>query len=151
RHRRLGDMVAGTIVVRDRVDETPVGFTLRHTPDAVPAAPSESPILPESEFRLLEEYLTRRDKFSPEAHQRIQQNLTRPLAPYFPTASSEVDFLEKTYDQELARRRSRVVGNQKGGVATGADRFAAARQAAWSTFGAAVENAGSRGLRRLDG
>src|SRR3989442_7083115 len=56
RNQRLGDVVAGTIVVRDRPTEWSLG--------AVPAAPDEPleagpPGLSDDEFRLLDQFLAR--------------------------------------------------------------------------------------------
>jgi uncharacterized membrane protein SpoIIM required for sporulation len=156
RHRRLGDLVAGTIVVRDRPEEKQIlaqqsqAVTISH---AVPAA--EGPALPEPEFRFLEQYLTRRDSFAPAARDRLSSQLMERLAPRFPRLASELDFLERVYQLELDRRRSQPAVQRMGAPAqagaSGAERFAASKQESWNRFADATAQAERRGLGRFDG
>src|SRR5437764_11064291 len=75
RNQRLGDLAAGTIVVRDH----PTEWTLGVQRPAAAAEPIEAgpPELSDDEFRLLDQFLARRDQLDPVAQARLATELGR--------------------------------------------------------------------------
>lgn len=96
RSKRLGDMVAGTVVVKERMLEQPAG----PPPEVVLETPS-SPLSPEAEARLrnslhllvpadyeaLERFLERRYELAPDARARFSQQLATTLLSKMPLVS----------------------------------------------------------------
>src|SRR5439155_1226186 len=78
-NKRLGDMAAGTIVVRDRPTDWTLGATVGapghdSTGEAVETGPPE---LAEEEFRLLDRFLGRLNELTPDVQARITADLVR--------------------------------------------------------------------------
>ncbi len=148
-NKRLGDIVAGTIVVRDEPEEI-----------AVVAAPMEPPILdvgrPEladDEFALLGRLIERMDTLEPQTRRRFCDE----LADRFADRSTERDpksevFLVYLYAQEEAKRRA---FDAKGGGDTRAQgvahRFVARRRQAWEAFRLKTTDLQRRGISELNG
>jgi uncharacterized membrane protein SpoIIM required for sporulation len=145
RARRLGDLVAGTIVVRDRPVET-----------AMPDLPADlvedtgAPELDDAEFRVLREYVERSARFTPELRERFADRLAERFAPRFPARSGQpVAFLAWLYQLELSRRRGRYATSRRGAAAV-AERLIARKSARWEEFRVLAERAGKRGLDSLE-
>lgn len=145
RAKRLGDLVAGTIVVRDQ----PVESSL---PD--PAEPLEeetgAPELEDSEFRVLREYIERSAEFTPELRSRFAARLSERFAERFPTRDANpIAFLSQLYQAELARRRSRFAVARRGASGI-AERFIARKTNRWEEFRTLADRAAKSGLDSLD-
>ncbi|PYP94871.1 MAG: hypothetical protein DMD38_14515 [Gemmatimonadetes bacterium] len=85
-NKRLGDMAAGTIVVRDRPTDWTLGATVGapghdSTGEAVETGPPE---LAEEEFRLLDRFLGRLNELTPDVQARITADLVRRFEPRIP-------------------------------------------------------------------
>src|SRR5436309_3673229 len=82
RNQRLGDLAAGTIVVRDH----PTEWTLGVPQPAAAAEPIEAgpPELSDDEFRLLVQFLARQDQLDPLAQARLATELGRRLRDRWP-------------------------------------------------------------------
>src|SRR5690606_28753145 len=89
RHRRLGDLAAGTLLLREekvslaRFDQKP----LRAIPVVAPgtgASAAPVPALPTDLAELLTSYLARRDALLPEARLRVAQKLLARLGDHLP-------------------------------------------------------------------
>ena len=78
RSRRLGDLLAGTVVVRERKADLSRYETSQPTPSA--AGLSLSP----SEYELISDFLSRTDLLAPEARERVALKLAEPLARRLP-------------------------------------------------------------------
>jgi uncharacterized membrane protein SpoIIM required for sporulation/uncharacterized RDD family membrane protein YckC len=144
RAKRLGDLVAGTIVVRDHPVEA-----------SIPAPPESSleesgaPELEESEFRILREYMERSGRFTPELRDRFAARLADRFAARFPTRSDQpAVFLAQLYQLELSRRRGRygTTRSRPGGIA---ERFIARKSARWEEFRTLADQAAKKGLDSL--
>jgi uncharacterized membrane protein SpoIIM required for sporulation/uncharacterized RDD family membrane protein YckC len=153
-HRRLGDLVAGTIVVYDRPTESTLASRAR-TQDDSSAVDLGPPLLADAEFRLLDRLVARlvdldagtRHRLVPQLAERIAQSVEwdgrRPEA-----------FLVGVFQQELARRRARTAARRTGDRAKAlgtAERFVAMRQADWEAFRVEATNLEARGLGSLSG
>lgn len=104
--RRLGDLVAGTVVVRDRPAEAGIG--------AIESSATEraellgSPILSDEEYRVLREFGARATALGSTARQNlVTQLVDRFAARVASRHESDEDFLRSLLRDETARRRGR--------------------------------------------
>src|SRR5947209_10537009 len=136
RNQRLGDLVAGTIVVRDRPTDWSLG--------AVPAAPDEAietgpPDLSDDEFRLLDQFLARAGELDPAVQTRLATELARRFQERVPRRTADADaFLAQLHAEEQRKRRSRF-GTRAQAGAVGptprtAERFVERKREAWEQF-----------------
>jgi uncharacterized membrane protein SpoIIM required for sporulation/uncharacterized RDD family membrane protein YckC len=149
RHQRLGDLVAGTIVVRDRALEwglspraTPPDALLEHGP----------PSLSDDEFRLLDRFLARGASLDPAARGRLAAELERRFQDRLPRRTGNLDAdLVELHAVEDGRRRSRFATRSVGvgRTAITAERFVASKQEAWAAFHTLARRIERSGLRAL--
>lgn len=149
RAKRLGDVVAGTVVVRDQPHvEAERGQTRtgERSPDPAPESIAP-PLLTNDEFALLRSFRERAaDLATPVRHRLAGQVATR-LAAHLPPGEAEADLaLETLYREEIGRRRGRL-GARRG---QGADRFVAQKEQRWEEFDRLVREVSRGGLDRLE-
>jgi uncharacterized membrane protein SpoIIM required for sporulation/uncharacterized RDD family membrane protein YckC len=154
-NKRLGDLAAGTIVVRDR----PTQWGLA----AVPVAPDVDevetgpPELSEDEFKLLDRFLARMNDLAPDVQVRMLLELARRFEPRVPRRSADPqEYLLALFVDEQRKRRSRFAaragggeGRRAGRTTVPAERFVARKRDAWERFHATatrIERAGVRAL-----
>jgi uncharacterized RDD family membrane protein YckC len=77
RWKRLGDMAAGTIVIRDETPQAPVRLRLPPHEQLQQLVPYVRGRLTEREYELTREYLVRSRGLSPEASENVGQRLAR--------------------------------------------------------------------------
>jgi uncharacterized membrane protein SpoIIM required for sporulation/uncharacterized RDD family membrane protein YckC len=160
-HKRLGDIVAGTIVVRDRPEDLALA--------APPPAPVEQldagpPLLSDDEFRLLEQFVVRLDELAPTVRSRLAYEMGNRFAERFPKqgavdqspagANVTETALVQLHDAELTRRRARTATRHgtSGVAASGtAERFVALKQQDWERFRNRASALEKDGLRALAG
>ena len=142
-NKRLGDMAAGTVVVRDN----PTGWSLGAGAGrgGAPAEVAEEPIeagppeLSEEEFRLLDRFLSRLHELAPGVRDRIAMDLARRFEARIPRRTKDVEgYLVEVFTGEQRKRRSRFAVRAQPGVAgrttvTG-ERFLARKREAWEAF-----------------
>ena len=140
-NKRLGDMAAGTIVVRDN----PTGWSLGAGGVVATAEVVEEPIeagppeLSEEEFRLLDRFLSRLNELAPGVRDRIAMDLARRFEARIPRRTKDVEgYLVEVFTAEQRKRRSRFAVRAQPGVAgrttvTG-ERFLARKREAWEAF-----------------
>src|SRR6266516_3700567 len=148
RNQRLGDLAAGTIVVRDH----PTEWTLGVPQPAAAAEPIEAgpPELSDDEFRLLDQFLARRDRLDPGVQVRLATDLARRFRDRVPRRTADADaYLAALHADEQLKRRSRFATRAHGGAAgrttVTAERFVAKKRDGWEAFHAVarrVERAG---------
>ncbi|MGQ0766419.1 MAG: stage II sporulation protein M [Gemmatimonadota bacterium] len=156
RARRLGDLVAGTVVVRDR----PIEAHGRPIPTL--ATSDLAPLLADDEYRLLRELIARAPSLPPEVRARFAASLAARLASRFPTRpADDLDFLERLAADETSRRRGRLgartaaagPASRSGGVAGttagAAERMVARKGPRWDAFEALARRASASGLDSL--
>lgn len=157
-HKRLGDLVAGTIVVRDRPHETRLAITTAAEP--APGVPDETgaPELADDEYRLLEQFLQRRDTLEPLRRLRLATDLASRFAERHPRRPRDHErFLVELHEAERRRRAGRLAlargagGGARGATSSAAGRFVARKQGAWEAYRNEAILAEGKGLRRLDG
>ncbi|HWA40820.1 MAG TPA: RDD family protein, partial [Gemmatimonadales bacterium] len=104
--KRLGDLVAGTLVVRD----APEPATMAPPPRAprqgsALAAPALTARLTPDEFEVLAAFIARTDGLEPEVAMRLAAGLVTRFAARFPDRPRDsLEFLRQLHDDERARR-----------------------------------------------
>ena len=139
-NKRLGDMAAGTIVVRDHPTDWTLGATLPEAEAAV-AEPIETgpPELSEDEFRLLDRFLGRLNDLTPEVQVRITSDLVRRFEQRIPRRTTDGQaYLVQVFAEEQRKRRSRFATRAKAGAAgrvtVPAERFVQKKREGWEAF-----------------
>lgn len=141
RGKRLGDLVAGTVVARDRP------YELRaETRRAETTASASLPELGDAEFLLLSQFAERQGELSPEARIRLAATLARRLGNAAPPGLAGVSYLLDLHARELARREGTL---SRRGAAGSGTRFAAQKRERWDAFERLAERAARGGLDRF--
>jgi uncharacterized membrane protein SpoIIM required for sporulation/uncharacterized RDD family membrane protein YckC len=148
RNQRPGDLAAGTIVVRDR----PADWSLGAADEAPAEEPAETgpPDLPDDEFRLLDQFMARRDQLEPSVELRMAAELARRFEGRVPRRTTDTEaYLVGVLAEEQRKRRSRFATRARqqgaGRNTVAAERFVARKRTAWEAFRAVatrVERAG---------
>ena len=146
--KRLGDLVAGSIVVRDRPEETgpseDVALLLEN--DGEPDAPEMS----DEEFALLRQFHERVAGLDPDVRTRLAAQLAARLSDSIPSSQDDLALLHTLYVQELGRRQGRLAtrgaASSRGAIA---ERFAARKEVRWKEFDAVLAKATQGGLDHL--
>ncbi|MGQ0539699.1 MAG: RDD family protein, partial [Gemmatimonadaceae bacterium] len=155
RGKRLGDLAAGTIVVRE-------ALATRATPAALPASVrqerggggSEAPIharLTNEEFAVLERFAERRAALSTERRNALAEQLAARLAPAMesvPGATPLIRVLALLEAERHARSHGAVAIRERG-AARERHAIIASSSQAWNAFAARVGAAQRGGLKRL--
>jgi uncharacterized membrane protein SpoIIM required for sporulation len=148
RTQRLGDMAAGTLVIRDRGSAE---LTDAELEQLVRAPSAERPRLPDDVFEALDRYAARRRELSRDARLRLSGRLAETLAQHLsPPAEpegTEEQWLLAAWREEADRRATLV------GAGAGATPLAAALARAqannWLEYRHLVDRARRRGLENL--
>ena len=152
-NKRLGDIVAGTVVARDR----PEDLQLAGVPAdrARPAEPLETgpPELADEEFRLLDQYLERLEGLDGALRRRFTAELAARFAPRFPRRDPDPEaFLVGLHTAEFEKRRGRLATRRTEGVGRttlAAERFVTRKRDAWEAFRTLAARAERFGLKQL--
>src|SRR2546425_6746625 len=140
-NKRLGDMAAGTIVVRDRPTDWTLGATVGAPAHETTAEPVETgpPELAEEEFRLLDRFLGRLNELAPDVQARITADLVRRFEPRIPRRTADLQgYLVSVFADEQRKRRSRFAPRAQAGAAARitvpAERFVQKKREGWGAF-----------------
>jgi uncharacterized membrane protein SpoIIM required for sporulation/uncharacterized RDD family membrane protein YckC len=149
-NKRLGDLAAGTIVVRDHATEWRLAPPARAGEELVEVGPPE---LSEEEFRLLDRLLARLSDLTPEVQVRMTVELARRFETRVPRRTTDPqEYLVTLFEEERRKRRSRFATRAASGAGrttVTAERFVARKQEGWETFrrtAARIERVGLRAL-----
>jgi uncharacterized membrane protein SpoIIM required for sporulation/uncharacterized RDD family membrane protein YckC len=138
-NQRLGDMAAGTIVVRDRPTAWSLGGGAKAEPEQAELIEVGPPELSEEEFRLLDRFLGRMNELAPEVQSRIGADLARRFEDRIPRRTNDINaYLVEVFGTEQTKRRSRFATRAQTGVAgrttMTAERFLARKRDGWDAF-----------------
>ena len=148
RGRRLGDFVAGTIVVRE--DVKPVAPVVKRRRDAAPDAVALQTALSEDEYVVLSRFVERWSTIEPLRRAALTQQLATRFAKAMPDdGRPPAPRLLELHEREQ-RARTRGVPS-RGDTGAGRERQAliAAGMPRWTTFAARLATAQQGGLRAL--
>ena len=152
-NKRLGDIVAGTVVVRDRPENlhlASAGADAVREPEPLETG---SPELADEEFRLLDQLIERFEGLEGAARHRLTTELVARFAPRFPRRDADPEtFLVRLHSVELAKRRGRLATRTAQGVgrtSVAAERFVVQKREGWETFRLLAARAERLGLKRL--
>lgn len=154
--KRIGDLVAGTVVVRDRPVDAPVAQA-EGEGDAVATG---APQLSDEDFRILREFVGRAPQLPPAVRTRLATQLAARIADRYPTRDPDhVAFVTAAWRDESARRRGRFAartlqrstagGEAPRGASAVMERLVARKGARWDAFGSMAGRATSQGLDTL--
>ena len=152
-NKRLGDLAAGTIVVRDRVASW--GLTHATVPQATPTESLElgPPELTEQEFNLLDRFLARADQLLPAVRNRMAYDLARRLEGRITRRTTDpMTYLPLVFAIEQEKRRGRFGTRATAGAGrttVTAERFVARKRDSWEEFRVAAERLERGGLAML--
>ena len=153
RAKRLGDLVAGTVVVRDQPTVSgSTGETLLPAPSSLlPEETLGAPLLSDAEFRLLREFTQRAPALPAPVRDRLARDLVARVAERFPVRpADQLVFLTQLQRDERARRQGRF--GARAAPASGAsvvERLVARKQPRWNEFQALAERVAREGLDAL--
>ncbi|HEV8357194.1 MAG TPA: stage II sporulation protein M [Gemmatimonadales bacterium] len=159
RGKRLGDLVAGTVVVRDQ----PVITAREQGPAPADSETAGEPELSDDEYRVLREFAGRAAALPAGTRDRLASDIAMRFAARYPhRPEGNVAFLASLYQEERARRRGRFGaragrlpgpggpgGGGGGGAGSVAERLVARKSGRWREFQVLAERAGRRGLDDL--
>jgi uncharacterized membrane protein SpoIIM required for sporulation/uncharacterized RDD family membrane protein YckC len=152
-NKRLGDIVAGTIVVRDRPGDLQLGSVPADSARESEPLETGPPELGDEEFRLLDQFLERVDGLDGALRRRFTAELAARFAPRFPRRDPDPGtFLVRLHSAEFAKRRGRLAARHGQGVgrtSIAAERFVMRKRDAWEAFRALASQAERDGLKRL--
>ncbi len=150
-NKRLGDIAAGTIVVRDRVAAW--GLAPAPPPPTAEALELGPPELSEQEFALLDRFLGRSDQLLPAVRDRMAADLARRFEPKIPRRTTDaLSYLTVVFAEEQQKRRGRFATRATGAAGrttVTAERFFARKRDTWEGFRVAAQRYERGGLARV--
>jgi uncharacterized membrane protein SpoIIM required for sporulation/uncharacterized RDD family membrane protein YckC len=151
RNQRFGDLVAGTIVVRDQPIDWALAPSRAGAEEPVETGPPE---LTDDEFRLLDQFLARSGDLEPLVQTRLAAELARRFQDRVPRRTADADaYLAGLYADEQRKRRSRFATRARadaaGRTTVTAERFVERKREAWETFHALATRVERSGVARL--
>jgi uncharacterized membrane protein SpoIIM required for sporulation/uncharacterized RDD family membrane protein YckC len=142
RGKRLGDMVAGTVVARDHPSELVVS-SRPLTPRPASAPLSLMPELTDAEFRLVAQFERRQAQLTQPARVRLAAAIARRLADHpAPAGVGDLEHLLELHHRERDRREGAVAWRGSAAAAS----FAARKRPRWAEFQQLAERAARHGL-----
>jgi len=153
--KRLGDLAAGTLVVREQLVHSPAvrAQTTEVLPDQGAPATATPARLTDDEFAVLERFIERRAALVPARRTELATRLVERFAHAFEGMPiREADPVERLFelyaDERRARASGAVVGRETG-AARERHAIVASGTPRWSSFAARLDRAQRRGLGSL--
>jgi len=151
RAKRLGDLVAGTVVVRDQPARAVTAEQRTPAAALLDDAALGAPLLGDAEFRLLREFSHRAPQLPPPVRERLAHDLVSRFAARFPERpAGELVFLARLLEEERARRKgkfgARAAATSGGSVV---ERLVARKEGRWNEFQQLAERVARGGLDSL--
>ncbi len=145
--KRVGDLVAGTVVVRDRTGQ-PIPEESARAQDA----PLGPPRLTDEEFAAVQMYASRRAALDGAVRADLSRKLLARVERHFAEDArrwqvSPDAFLSTVHDEELTRRQAAGAGGRSGSAQ--ATVLVRRQRAQWDEYGTLLDEARGRGLQHL--
>src|SRR5438128_8986663 len=156
-NKRLGDIVAGTVVARDRPEDLQLAGVPTNRQPATDPLETGPPELSDEEFRLLDQYLERLERLDGTLRRRFTADLAARFAPRFPRRDPDPEaFLMRLHAEEFEKRSGRLAARQTEGAGrtpVASERFVTRKRYSWEalrTLAARAERIGLKQLRAGD-
>src|SRR5947209_11567846 len=151
-NKRLGDIVAGTVVARDRPEDVQLGgVSADREPGAEPLE-TGPPELSDEEFRLLDQYLERLEGLDGALRRRFTAELAARFAPRVPRRDADPEaFLVRLHTAEFEKRSGRLATRRTDGAGrttVAAERFVTRKRDSWEAFRTLAARAERFGLKQ---
>lgn len=155
--KRLGDLVAGTLVVREELHEaSDAGFTAGTSAPRTAGEPLPQALLVDAEYTLLDRFVARRASLPPERRQALAEQLGQRFAQALAsldhrpgTGTSVTARLVALHAAERAARASGATPMRATGAARERHAIVATRAPRWNAFATRLAEAQRRGLKSL--
>lgn len=145
RGKRLGDSVAGTIVVHER----PLSVALEAPGGTEEGTAAGEPVLSDSEFDLLSRFIQRRASLPPEERSRLAARVAERLRAHLPPASGDAAAIVRLHARESSLRARGVAARSDTGAARERHALVAHGASRWREYATMLERAQRRSLKRL--
>ena len=145
--KRIGDLVGGTVVVRDRTGQPIPEETAR-----TQGTPLGPPRMTDEEFAAVQMYASRRAALESPVRAELSRKLMARVERHFPEDArrwqmSPDAFLATVHDEELVRRQAAGAGGRSGTAQATA--LVRRQRAQWNEYQALLDEARGRGLDHL--
>ncbi|HYW13057.1 MAG TPA: stage II sporulation protein M [Longimicrobium sp.] len=145
--KRIGDLAAGTVVVRDRTGQPIPEETVR-----TQSTPLGPPRMTDEEFAAVQMYASRRDALDGSVRAELSRKLMARVERHFPEDArrwqvSPDAFLATVHDEELVRRQAAGGGGRSGTAQATA--LVRRQRAQWNEYQKLLDDAKGRGLDHL--
>ena len=154
RGKRLGDMAAGTIVVKEDLVSQPATPRKSGRTDArddTPRPLALSASLTDAEFQLLDRFVERRMEFAPERRTQLAAGLAQRFRSTLTQDHGQLPIaqLVRLHDHELAARAQGAAARDDTGAARERHRIVATNAPRWASFANTLKSAQGAGLATL--
>ncbi|HUF27251.1 MAG TPA: stage II sporulation protein M, partial [Gemmatimonadaceae bacterium] len=146
--KRLGDMVAGTFVVQERVTHVVVPAATPAGAGTPGAAPVVTAVLSDEEYALLERFLARRQSLDRLRRAQFGEQLAERFRAHLEPGAPE-RALAELYARERSVRSRGIAARSDTGAAREQHAIVAQGSERWLAFAGLLENVRRRGLRSL--
>jgi uncharacterized membrane protein SpoIIM required for sporulation/uncharacterized RDD family membrane protein YckC len=141
--KRLGDMAAGTIVVREHVHHVPVHLAPDGGDEAAVA------VLTESEYALLQRFMGRRDALDPQHSATLAMQMAARFEGRLPEAETTMASLVRLFEGEQRARARGGAAREAKGAAREQHALVARGAARWQDFSARLHRVQQAGLSSM--
>jgi uncharacterized membrane protein SpoIIM required for sporulation/uncharacterized RDD family membrane protein YckC len=141
--KRLGDMAAGTIVVREHVHHVPVYLASDSGDEAAVA------VLTESEYALLQRFMARRHALDPQHSATLATQMAARFEGRLPEAETTLASLVRLFQEEQRARARGGAAREAKGAAREQHALVARGAARWQDFSARLSRAQEAGLSSM--
>ena len=150
--KRLGDIVAGTIVVRERALPARSVAKADAVPPRTGGQPTGSNLLTDAEFEVLARFMARRTSIVAAERTRIAGQLATMFRPRFPGAdNADAAFLVRVHEAEAEGRARGASGRDSTGASRERHMIVSEGSSRWAAFAARLAYAQRRGMKRMSG
>jgi uncharacterized membrane protein SpoIIM required for sporulation/uncharacterized RDD family membrane protein YckC len=151
--KRLGDLAAGTLVVREQLIHREAGSGKREAAEKAEGAPAALARLTDDEYAVLERYIDRRASLDPARRAvlatRLVERFAHALAGAPPVAGGPNEQLFELYADERRARASGAVVGRETGAARERHAIVASGTPRWASFATRLDRAQRHGLKSL--
>jgi uncharacterized membrane protein SpoIIM required for sporulation len=146
--KRIGDMVAGTMVVKER--PLPL-HTSAHRPTSHDEAAMATSVLSDSEYDVLSRFMKRRNDITADDRNRLSAQLSERFRSRLAglTGTSDIALLVRLHENETAARQRGSAAHKSSGAAREKHAIVSEGSERWAAFATRLSNAQRTGLKSM--